>query len=171
MKQCTIAYTFYPLDYRVRRYAEALVEDHHEVHAIALRDTNDKRQSIINGVKVFHIQKRNFRERSRFDYLIKIGMFFIRGTVLLTINFIKYRYNVIHIHNIPDFFVFMACIPRLFGAKIVLDIHDSMPELYCEKFNKSYKTKFARILFYIEKHSVNFSHILIVANDYGKTRY
>ena len=29
----------------------------------------------------------------------------------------------------PDFLVFSALIPKLLGAKVVLDLHDPMPEL------------------------------------------
>jgi glycosyltransferase involved in cell wall biosynthesis len=35
----------------------------------------------------------------------------------------------------PDFMVFAAILPRLVGAKVVLDMHDLMPDLYAVKFD------------------------------------
>ena len=49
------------------------------------------------------------------------------------------RYDVVHVHNMPDFLVFAALVPRLLGRKVVLDVHDLMPEVYCSKFKTSIK--------------------------------
>ena len=34
----------------------------------------------------------------------------------------------------PDFLIFTAVIPKLLGAKVVLDMHDLMPEVYMAKY-------------------------------------
>ena len=47
------------------------------------------------------------------------------------------RYDVVHVHNMPDFLVFAAFWPRVFGKSVVLDVHDLMPEVYCSKFKTS----------------------------------
>ena len=47
------------------------------------------------------------------------------------------KYDVIHIHSVPDPLVFTAFLPKLVGAKIILDIHDLLPELYASKFGVS----------------------------------
>ena len=44
------------------------------------------------------------------------------------------RYDVVHVHNLPDFLVFAALVPRLRGASIVLDLHDLMPEFFMSRF-------------------------------------
>ena len=48
-------------------------------------------------------------------------------------------YDLIHVHSVPDFEVFAVLIPKLLGAKIILDIHDIVPEFYASKFNKTRK--------------------------------
>lgn len=35
----------------------------------------------------------------------------------------------------PDFLVFTAVVPKLLGTKVILDMHDPMPELYMSKFH------------------------------------
>jgi glycosyltransferase involved in cell wall biosynthesis len=44
------------------------------------------------------------------------------------------RYQVIHVNTMPDFMVATALLPRLFGARVILDVHDVMPEIYMTKF-------------------------------------
>ena len=43
---------------------------------------------------------------------------------------IEEPYDVIHVHSVPDFQVFATLIPRLMGARVILDIHDIVPEFY-----------------------------------------
>jgi len=49
--------------------------------------------------------------------------------------FVKRRLNLVHIHNMPNFLIFAAIIPRCFGKKIILDVHDTLIETYASKFN------------------------------------
>jgi len=165
MNFCSIAYTFYETDYRVRRYTEALVRHGNKVDVIALKDEDSAKFCVVSGVNIYNIQRRNFDERSRLDYLVKILKFFIKGTVILLVRHLKYRYEVIHIHNVPDFLVFMALIPKLLGARIILDIHDILPEFYCQKFDKRFDSFLGKALLFTEKISVRFSDHVIVAND------
>ncbi|MBN1981926.1 MAG: glycosyltransferase family 4 protein [Chitinivibrionales bacterium] len=166
MNYCCVAYTFYETDHRVKRYAELYTGSKNTVHAIALRPMDSSgNHAFINGVKLFYASNRDLEEKGRFGYLFKILKFFFRGAFLLTLNQIRYRYAVIHLHNVPDFLVFMAIIPKLFGAKLILDIHDVMPELYCEKFGKSFDSLLAKTLLFLEKISIKFVDYTIVAND------
>ena len=72
--------------------------------------------------------------------------------------------KVVHVHNMPDFLVFAALIPRLFGCKVILDVHDTVPETYMAKFDTPSKLFFT-ILRFEEWISFAFSHKLICVND------
>lgn len=170
MNHCSIAYTFYERDFRVRRYSEMLVQNGNRVDVIALKTKGELKKTVFNGVNVFKIQNRDFNEKGRFDYFFKIIFFFIKGSIVLLFNHFRFKYHIIHIHNVPDFLVFMTIVPKLLGVKIILDIHDILPELYCEKFNRSFNSLFAKILLIIEKISINFSDYVIVANDLWRNK-
>lgn len=73
-------------------------------------------------------------------------------------------YDIIHVHSVPDFEVFAAIIPKLSGAKIILDIHDIVPEFYTSKFNVSKSSIVYTLLMFIEKVSIAFSNHVIIAN-------
>ena len=52
----------------------------------------------------------------------------------LTREHIRERYDLIHVHSVPDFEVFAALFPKLTGSKVILDIHDIVPEFYAASF-------------------------------------
>ena len=116
MNFCSIAYSFYEADLRVRRYDELLINDINRVDAITLRKHNQPYKGLKNGINLHRIQERSFDEKTIFSYIFRILSFFVKGSLILFFKHIKYRYKVIHIHNVPDFLVFMAIIPKLMGA-------------------------------------------------------
>lgn len=56
------------------------------------------------------------------------------------------RYAAVHVNNIPDFIVFSALLPKLMGAKVLLDIHDPMPNTFASKFESGQNGFFFKIL-------------------------
>jgi glycosyltransferase involved in cell wall biosynthesis len=165
MRVCIIAYTFYEIDHRVRRYAEALVERGDTVDAIVLRREGQRSREVFNGVNVSRIQQRSYNERKLLDYVVRIGTFFLKGILILLGRQFKKRYDVIHIHNVPEFLIFMGAVPKFFGTRLILDIHDILPEFYAQKFKSGMNSILVRILLYLEKVSVRFADYVIVAND------
>ena len=170
MNVCLVAYTFYEVDTRVRMYAQALMERANRLDVIALRREGEKRNGVLNGINICRIQRRNYNERGLLSYILKIGMFFIMGSIVLLFKQLRYRYQVVHIHNVPDFLVFMGFLPKLMGAKVILDIHDILPEFYCQKFGKTLDSALAKLLLFLEKISVRFADQVIVANDLWKEK-
>ena len=165
-----VAYTFYESDNRVRRYAESLVHRGARVDAIVLRRVGQSSFEVISGVNVHRLQSRVRDEQSPLAYLIKLLGFFLRSTWVITRNHLKERYDIIHVHSVPDFQVFSTIIPRLMGARIILDVHDIVPELYGSKFNVRESSLSFRILLLIEKLSMAFADHVIIANDLWYTK-
>ena len=44
------------------------------------------------------------------------------------------RYGVVQVHNPPDFLMLAAVVPRLSGARILLDVHDRAPDMFEMRF-------------------------------------
>jgi glycosyltransferase involved in cell wall biosynthesis len=82
----------------------------------------------------------------------------------LTALQLRRRYDVVHVHNVPDFLVFAALVPKLAGARIILDIHDVLPELYAGKFGAERGSIAFRLLLLVERLSCRFADHVIVAN-------
>lgn len=160
-----LAYTFYENDGRVMRYAEALAQDGADVDAIVLRREGQAREEIVNGVRVIRIQKREKNERGKFSYLTRIVQFFFRSMFEIGRQHLRRRYDLVHVHSVPDFEVFAALVPKLGGAKIILDIHDIVPEFYAAKFGVGRDSVTFKALKLVERGSAAFADHVIVAND------
>ncbi len=164
MRVCMLAYTFYHYDNRVKRYAEALAKRGDHVDVIALRENDHPWSENCEGVKVYQVQGRSRVERSKVAYLLKSCVFFCVSSVLLIVKNIKEPYDLIHVHTMPDFEVFAAWLPKLMGAKIILDMHDLVPDLYISKFRARQKSVITKILLYLERSAASFADHVIISN-------
>ena len=162
---CMPTYSFYESDNRVRRYAESLVREGHSVDIVCLRAEGQPAKEILKGVHVFRIQRRTKNEAHQLTYLFKLALFLVSSSTFLAFHHLRRRYDLIHVHNIPDFEVFAAFIPKLLGCKVILDIHDIVPELFCSKFESKENSFLFRLLCFVEKISIGFADHVIVAND------
>lgn len=162
---CMLAYTHYEVDNRVMRYAKALVERGDQVDVIALNDgTRRPRYELLDGVNVYRIQRRLRNEQGKSSYLYRLCNFLFRSSCFLTWKQVQRRYDLVHVHNVPDFLVFSAWYPKITGAKIILDIHDLLPEFFASKFRKSGNSIYVRALHWIERLSARFADHVIISN-------
>jgi len=164
LRACMVAYAFYDSDNRVRRYAETLARRGDHVDAISLRQKGQKSFDTINGVNVFRIQERERNEKGKISYLGRLLKFLIKSTIFISRKHLKRPYDLIHIHSVPDFEVFAGCLPKLLGAKIILDIHDIVPEFYASKFGGGRDSMLFNGLLFLEKASAWFADHVIVSN-------
>jgi glycosyltransferase involved in cell wall biosynthesis len=164
MRVCMVTYSFYEGDTRVIQYATALAGRGDQVDVLSLRKEGDPRFEVLQGVNVYRIQERKVNEKSQLMYLFRIIRFLFVSALLLTKNQFSKRYDVIHVHSVPDFLVFAALVPKLLGARIILDIHDILPEFYASKFGASRDSFLFKSLVWVEKLSIAFSDHVIIAN-------
>ncbi|HEU5407946.1 MAG TPA: glycosyltransferase, partial [Nitrospira sp.] len=159
-----IAYTYYETDPRVIRAAEAARDGQFQVDVLALRRIGQAPSETIRGVRVFRIQGR-YRGASLLRYGWEYGKFLVRCAVRSARLFWTRRYRLVHVHNMPDALVLAACIPKLCGAKVILDIHDPMPETYDSKFRGFARGPIHKVLLVQEKMSVAFADRTITVSD------
>jgi glycosyltransferase involved in cell wall biosynthesis len=169
LRICMPTYSFYETDNRVRRYAETLERAGNHVDVVSLRRSGQNKEDVLNGVHVHRIQERVKNESGPLSYLWRTTQFLVRSTLAVSKLELRHSYDLVHVHNIPDSQVFSAILPKLRRAKVILDIHDIVPELFCSKFRKDPGSLYFRILRWKEKLCMRFADHVIVANDlWGK---
>lgn len=170
---CMVTHSFYESDNRVTRYAEALAARGDHVDVLALQRSADRpEQEIIEGVHVHRLQKRfGKKEQSKAAYLWPLVRFLAVSTWWITRRNARTRYDLLHIHNMPDFLVYAGLHPRLTGARIILDIHDIVPEFYTSKFSGGKPSITTSLLKLIERSSAHFAHHIIVSNHLWLEKY
>jgi glycosyltransferase involved in cell wall biosynthesis len=161
---CMVAYAPYPVDTRIRREAEALADRGDEVDVICLKEKGRENTQTFNGVRSFQLPIDKYRGSSAARYLLQYTLFFLAASLRLTSRHLKQRYQVIQVHTMPDFMVFVALVPRLLGAKVVLDVHDLMPELYQTKFSLRESHWLIRFITWMERRSIGFAHRAIAVH-------
>lgn len=164
-KICMLVYNDYGSDNRVRRYAETLVKRGDQVDVIAIAGgSHPLGTTVINGVTVHHIQLRTRDERSKWTYAYRLLRFLVVSSFYMARLQRWHQYDLIHVHNVPDFLVFAAWLPKLRGAKLILDIHDIVPEFFASKFSAQDNNLYVRLLKRVEKASMAFADHVIVSN-------
>jgi glycosyltransferase involved in cell wall biosynthesis len=161
IKVLMIVYSHLPQDPRVRREANALKENGYEVDIICLKSKHQSTFEIIDGINVFRLNLEKSRS-SKSRYIILYFTFFFKAFIKTNRLWLKNKYKVIHVHNMPDFLIFIPFLQKLFGAKLILDLHDPTPEVYLTKFNSGPKT--IKILELQEKISIWFADHIITTN-------
>lgn len=126
-----IAYTHYLRDGRVRRHAEALAARGDSVAVISL---DHAESGVHNGVNLVGLPMARYRGASRTRYVRSYVDFFARATATALKLNSPDRFDVAIVCTMPDAAIISALPLRAFGTRLVLDIHDTMPELYRDKF-------------------------------------
>ena len=162
-----LAHTTYLSDPRVRREAEALAEDGIDIHVISLSEERDgvreTEDAVLNGVMIHRLPI--FKKRGGFlRYLYEYFITAVLGGFILALLHFRGKLDVVHIHNMPDILVLAAVVPRLDGSKLVLDVHDPMPELYMS-WNHGPRSLLVRVLRFQEKISCLLADQVMSVNE------
>jgi glycosyltransferase involved in cell wall biosynthesis len=160
-----VAYSFFESDARMMQYAAALTDRGDQVDVIALRRGDAPSYEELKGVRVYRPQARAVNERGRFTYLLRILRFMAVSAALLFKLCRSRRYDIVHVHSVPDFLVFAALPAKCMGARIILDVHDILPEFYASKFQISQSSAIFKALLLCERISAAYADHVIVANE------
>jgi len=164
-KVASVVFSSYPADPRPRRAAEALIREGMHVDVICLRDDRDQAAAaVIDGVHVTRLALKRSRS-GKLTYLWQYGWFILVSAFILARRTLRQKYDLIHIHNMPDLLVISAIIPVLFGARVILDLHDPMPELMMTIYGVNAGSWLVRLLKVCEKRCIKFADAVITVNE------
>lgn len=165
-----LAHAYYPQDVRIRREAEALAEFGFETHVVCLkkREQDTGRQQLnyeyIKGVHT-HRMPLSKKRGGVFRYLFEFLAITVFGMIKLTKMHASNSFDIIHVHNMPDILIYSAMFAKWTGAKILLDIHDPMSELFQVNYSIKENNLFLRFLKFQEVISYKFANHLITVSD------
>jgi glycosyltransferase involved in cell wall biosynthesis len=162
---CILRHSSYPAELNVRREAEALFKDGYEVHVVCLREEAQTARETIGGIQVRRLPVRHRRGKIG-RYLFEYNAFFLLASIeLLRLHF-RRRLRAIQVNTMPDYLVFTALIPRLLGVKVVLHLHEPMPELFGTRFPDRRHSWLLAPIRWSERLSLAFAdRVLTVTNE------
>lgn len=163
-KAAIISYSYFLRDARVRRYTQALHNNRYDLDVFSLREKFLKKYPY--NFFLFPIPR--FRLGLSW-YFVEYLFFFIFTLLIISVKSIFFkRYKLVQVFNLPDFIVFATVIPKLLGAKIIIDVRDLAPELFLTKYSASKNSFFYELLSFLEEKSLHYSDLIISANPLFK---
>jgi glycosyltransferase involved in cell wall biosynthesis len=103
-------------------------------------------------------------------YVWSYLVFFIKASLLLWRLSLRRRYDIVHVHNMPNLLVFAAMGPKLMGARVMLDVHDLMTANYMAKFHTAETCLAVKILKIEQRFSAMFADHVFCA-DHNQQDY
>lgn len=163
---CVIAYTNYAADARVRRAAEALVARGDEVSVVCPLTSLIEGRAELSGVRLHPTGAvPSTATKHPLTYVRRYTTFLVSAGIKALRLHLKRRFDVVHVHTMPDFLVFSAIGPKLLGAKVILDVHDLMPELWASKFGAGDAHWAIRGLKAVERASIRFADAAVAVHQ------
>lgn len=158
-----VVFSQYPFDPRPRRAIAALLEEEMSIDLICEYEDKSKKKETLGNLQITRIPIRHYRGGA-VSYAYQYFAFIAISSVILAWRSLRKRYDLVYVHNMPDVLVACALIPKLLGAKVILDQHDPMPELMQTIFGKGESSLPVRILRWLEKWSFSRADQIITVN-------
>jgi len=157
----------YPGDIRVRVEAETLQNAGYQVSVISPANGGQSLHETVNGVNIYRYPVIPQFEKA-LGYLWEYSYAFLATFFLSILVFFRDGFDLLHAHNPPDIFVFIALPYKLFGVRFVFDHHDLSPELFDLRFGKNGQGIIYKILTWFEILSCKAADHIIATNESHK---
>jgi glycosyltransferase involved in cell wall biosynthesis len=158
-----VTFSQYPADPRPRRALDALVEEGASVDLICHATDGAPMREVVNGINVFRVPMKHPR-RGKVEYVLRYATFIFAAGAAFAWRSLARRYDLVYVNNMPDILVLSGLFPKLLGAKLVLDLHDPMPELAMTIFNAAPDSGSVRLMKTLEKWSIARTDMAITVN-------
>ncbi len=165
MRVLMIAQSNFNHDGRIIRLSSALINHNIKVDLICLRYDDQSDYEEVNGIRFFRIM-RNYPKDKVISYLAVSLFFLIKAFIKTTSLALQEKYNLVHVHNMPDYLVFAAFFFKLKKVPVILDMHDVSVELFKDKWGDKKFYQFKFLIKFVEKVSCAFAdHVITVTKE------
>jgi glycosyltransferase involved in cell wall biosynthesis len=153
----------------VRREVETLARAGFEVHIICLNSQRGEKltaEEVIDGVHLYRIpvvRKKTGVKRYVYEYLL----FFLLAAFKVTRLHLKHPFDAIQVNTMPDFLVFASLVPKVLKSKVVLMMHEPVPELW----ETLYGSRSPRILEWVEQAALDYADAVLTVTQQLKDTY
>jgi glycosyltransferase involved in cell wall biosynthesis len=154
----------YPQDPRVRREATALTAAGYRVSIICPSGKGQPRRETVNGVRVYRYAPPP-PANGLLGYVWEYGYSMAAAFLISLMIFAREGFDVVHAHNPPDMFVFIAAFYKLFGKRFIFDHHDLSPEMYQARFPCGGSPVVCNALVFLEKLTCRLADRVLATNE------
>ena len=158
-----LMFSSYPADPRPRRAIDALLKEGMQVDLICLEEEFAPKREKTGALDIRRVPIKH-RRGGKWSYIYNYSAFIAICAAILGVRSFLHRYDLVYIHNMPDILVLSSIVPKMLGAKVILDQHDPMPELMTSIFGLDNDSRSVRLLGWLEKKSMALADFVITVN-------
>jgi len=164
---CMVVHGPYPVgEPRVVREARVALDAGFEVDVVAMANPDEPLRGEVDGARVYRLPPLRLSRSGPVSLVREYTGFTVHAILAVGRLHLGRRYDVVHVHNPPDFLVTAAVFPRLLGARIVLDIHDLAPELFAMRLGgRRWAPAAERVLRVVESAAVRLSDSVVTVHE------
>jgi glycosyltransferase involved in cell wall biosynthesis len=158
-----VTFSPYPADPRPRRAIDALLGEGMSIDLICLADEENTGREKLGELQIWRVPITH-RRAGKLSYAYQYSAFILISASILASRCVKHRYDLAYVHNMPDILVASVLVSKAMGAKVILDLHDPMPELMTTIFNLNSQSSSVRLMRRLEKWSIRRANLVITVN-------
>lgn len=164
-RACIVRHRGYPGDPRTEIQIQALLEAGYEVDFLGVRRSGEPYCRVEKNVRVYRLPALERKRTSTFRYLVEYVTFLLTSFVFLALLQVQRNYQLIQVCNLPDFLVFAALIPKILGARIILDLRESTPEFYHTLYGTRLNSPLMKLVRVVEQKSIAFADAALTCTE------
>ena len=162
-----IAHQYLPSDPRIRRELDALADAGMAADVVCLRAPGQPRRGEYRTSRLYRLPIRRHRGAGLLTYVAEYLGFALLALGQASWLHLRRRYGTVVTHTLPDPLVFAAIVPRLLGARVVIDMHEYTPELFQTRYGIGARHPLIRLAMRLERWSCAFAHVVVTVHDPG----
>jgi glycosyltransferase involved in cell wall biosynthesis len=132
---CVVLHAPYPIgNGRAPRQVAVALAGGFDVDVVATRRPGEPHLASVEGARVYRLPLTHRRGRGLLGTAYEYFAFTLGATVRVARLALRRRYATAVIHNPPDFLIIAGLVPKLLGARLILDIQDLSSDMFAMRF-------------------------------------
>jgi glycosyltransferase involved in cell wall biosynthesis len=164
-----VAHSGFPSDVRVAREVAAAAEAGFDVTVVALKRPGEAAREHVARADVHRLPVTHRRGVSPAQLVAEYVRFTLLATFRVGRLSLRHRFDVIQVHNPPDFLIAAALVPKLLGSSIVLDVHDLSSDMFAMRFPSGAARVAAGILNAVERLACGMADLVVTVHEPYRT--
>jgi glycosyltransferase involved in cell wall biosynthesis len=159
-----VVHSYFLRDTRPQRHARALADREWGIDVVCARDKGEPLRERRDAIRIWRVPARR-RGGSAARKVFEYCTFALMALFVVTAVWLRRRHRLVYVLGIPNFIVFSALLPRLLGARVLLDMRDPFPEFYLSKYGAHVRNEPPWWLLTEERLSARFASRVLTAHS------
>jgi len=160
----------FPFDTHLRREVETMLEAGHEVEVVCMWRPGEPRRECRGRLTIWRMPLTHRRGNAG-RYVFEHSAFVLLAALWVTVRHLRRRFDLVQVNSPPDSLAFVAAVPKLMGAPVLLDLVECTPEFFATRFGTGTGHPLVRLLERVEQLAIRFADRAITGTAQMRERF